>query len=55
LPILTIEEVEAELAQHPAKPKQTQGKRKTLEELEAELAKVEPVERDLLPEVTVPG
>jgi hypothetical protein len=56
LPILTIEKVEAELAQHPPKPMQTLGKWKTLEELEAELASAESVEREpLLPEATVPG
>jgi hypothetical protein len=38
LPILTIAEVEAELAQQPPKPRPTQTRRKTLEELEAELA-----------------
>ena len=38
LPILTIEEVEAAIAQQPPKPKANPGKRKTLEELEMELA-----------------
>ena len=37
LPILTVEEVEIELVQQPPKQKQTQTKRKTLEELEVAL------------------
>lgn len=37
LPILTREEVEAELAQQPSKPRPVQRRRKRLEELEAEL------------------
>ncbi len=51
LPILTIEEVEAELAQQPPKPRQTQARRKTLEELEAELALAE--EGEQAPSVAV--
>lgn len=46
LPILTIAEVEAELAQQPAKPRPTQTRRKTLEELEAELALAEEGEQE---------
>lgn len=37
LPILTIEELDAELAAHPPQPKQTNGRTKTLEQLLEEL------------------
>lgn len=48
LPILTIEEVEAVIAQQPPKPKQMSGKRKTLEELEVELAMSTQAEDELM-------
>lgn len=56
LPILTIEELEVELAQHPAKPRQTQGKRKTLADLESELANMEQEAGDsTTPEAALPA
>lgn len=46
LPILAIEEVESALAQQPPKQKQRQTKRKTLAELETELALAERAESE---------
>jgi len=46
LPILTRDEVEAELAQQPSKPRPAQRRRKRLEDLEAELAVADEEEQE---------
>ena len=55
LPILTMAELDAELAAHPPQPKQVQTKRKTIEEITAELELETPERRATYKSEAVPA